>query len=414
VAFVAAACIFYNLSMDLVSPQPFWLLKNGLLNVYPSLKHDVRTDVVVLGGGISGALIAESLSAEGLGVVVLDKRDVGTGSTSASTALVQYESDVHLRDLVAVRGSQDASRVYRLCYEAIDAIDLLVQRLNAECGFRRRKSVYLASQPEDAATLREECVARQSAGISVEYLDATEVTSRFSFSRPAALVSEQAAELDCHRLAHALLARAVANGARVFDRTEVERYESDESGVRLRTTRGCMVAAAQAVFAIGYEAREFLPRRIVRLQSTYALASEPLADFPGWWERAQIWETARPYLYLRTTDEGRVFVGGADDRFRNPRRRDRHVEARTRELEKRFREMFPHIELEVACRWAGTFGETKDSLPYIGQIRQMPRCHFALGFGGNGITYGMIAAEIIRDALLNRPNPDARLFRFDR
>ena len=61
-----------------------------------------------------------------------------------------------------------------------------------------------------------------------------------------------------------------------------------------------------------------------------------------------------------------------------------------------------------------TFGETKDGLAFIGQIRQMPRCYFALGFGGNGITYSVIAAEIIRDALLQRPNADARLFRFDR
>jgi glycine/D-amino acid oxidase-like deaminating enzyme len=71
-------------------------------------------------------------------------------------------------------------------------------------------------------------------------------------------------------------------------------------------------------------------------------------------------------------------------------------------------------EFEVAYRWAGTFGETKDGLPYIGQIRQIPRCYFVLGFGGNGITYSVIAAKIIRDALLNRPNADARLFRFDR
>jgi glycine/D-amino acid oxidase-like deaminating enzyme len=75
---------------------------------------------------------------------------------------------------------------------------------------------------------------------------------------------------------------------------------------------------------------------------------------------------------------------------------------------------FPAIDLEVAYRWAGTFGETEDGLAYIGQIRQMPRCYFALGFGGNGITYSMIAADIIRDAILKRPNANARLFRFDR
>jgi glycine/D-amino acid oxidase-like deaminating enzyme len=76
--------------------------------------------------------------------------------------------------------------------------------------------------------------------------------------------------------------------------------------------------------------------------------------------------------------------------------------------------MFPNIDLSVDCRWAGTFGETKDGLAYIGSIRQMPRCHFALGFGGNGVTFSVIAAQIICETLCGRSHPDAHLFRFDR
>ena len=311
-------------------------------------------------------------------------------------------------------GRRDAEQSYRLCHDSIDSIERLVAKLRVECVFQRRKSVYLACETADAALLRRECVARQAAGIDVEYWDESEVAARFSFSRPAALVSRKAAELDCHRLTHALLARAAGNGARIFDRTAVDKYEATVGGVRLQTNRACKIVADHAVFATGYEAQEFLPKRVVKLKSTYALASEPLAEFPGWWERCLIWETARPYLYLRTTNDDRAFVGGEDDSFRNPARRDRLVTTRTDQLAKRFGEMFPAIELEVAYRWAGTFGETKDGLAYIGQVRQMPRCYFALGFGGNGITYSMIAAEIIRDALMKRPNTNARLFRFDR
>jgi glycine/D-amino acid oxidase-like deaminating enzyme len=400
--------------MDLVSPQPFWLLKNGLLSAYPSLKDDVRCDVVVLGGGISGAFAAESLTRAGLDVVVLDKRDVGAGSTCASTALLSYEIDTHLTDLTQRIGRRDAERAYRVCHESIDAIAHLVDELRIECVFQRKPSAYLAAKDDDAPTLREECAARRAAGIAVEYLNAAEVAARFSFSRPAALISAQAAQLDAHRLTHALLASAVMHGARIFDRTCVEEVEAGEHGVRLRTDRGCLVLASHVVFATGYESQEFLPRRVLRLKSTYAFASERSAAFPGWWERCLIWETARPYLYLRTTDDGRALVGGEDDPFRNPNRRDRLVDKRTGRLAERFREMFPGIDLAVDYRWAGTFGETKDGLAYIGSIRQMPRCHFALGFGGNGVTFSVIAAEIIREVLCGRVHPDARLFRFDR
>ena len=76
--------------------------------------------------------------------------------------------------------------------------------------------------------------------------------------------------------------------------------------------------------------------------------------------------------------------------------------------------MFPGIDFAVDYQWAGTFGETEDGLAYIGEIRQMPRCHFVLGFGGNGITYSVIAAEIIHETLAGRTHSDAHLFRFDR
>jgi len=90
---------------------------------------------------------------------VLDKRDVGAGSTSASTALLQYEIDTALTDLSKRIGRRDAEQTYRLCHDSIDTIERLVTELNVECVFQRRKSVYLASRPSDAALLREECAA---------------------------------------------------------------------------------------------------------------------------------------------------------------------------------------------------------------------------------------------------------------
>lgn len=400
--------------MDLISPQPFWPLKNGLLSVYPPLRQDAACEVVVLGGGISGALVAERLSREGLDVILLEKRDVGGGSTSASTALLQYEIDTPLTELTKLYGRPDAERAYRLCYESIDAIESLAKKLGIECAFQRKRSVYLATRLRDTKLLQKEVAARREAGIEVEYLDEDGVRARFSFTRPGAIASEQGAELDCHQYTHALLRAATLHGARIYDQTVVEKHEANESGVRFTTDRGFVVSAKHAVYATGYESQNYLPRKFVALKSTYALASEPLDAFPGWWDRCLLWETAHPYIYLRTTDDNRAIIGGEDDDFRNPVRRDALVDKKTDILAKKFRELFPDIDLDVAYRWAGTFGETKDGLAYIGEVRQRPNCHFVLGFGGNGITYSVIAADLISNALFQRPNPDARLFSFDR
>ena len=400
--------------MDLVSPQPFWLLKNGLLHSYPSLRRDLRCDVAVLGAGISGALITHRLVCAGFHVVVLEKRDVAGGSTSASTALLQYEIDTHLVDLARRIGRRDAERAYRACHASIDNIERLTIKIGARCTFRRKASVYLATKRSEVGMLRRERDARRAAAIAVDFLDDKELSSRFSFTRPAALVSAQAAQLDAHRLTHALLDASASRGARIFDRTIAVEFEPRSRGIRIKTDTGHIVHASHVVFATGYESQEFVRRKIVQLKSTFALASEPVGAFPGWWKQCLIWETARPYLYLRTSNDGRILVGGEDVPFRDPERRDRMVDKKTGRLEKRFHRLFPQIGLRVDYRWAGTFGETKDGLAYIGQIRQWPRCYFALGFGGNGITYSAIAAEIICKALKGGRHPDAHLFEFDR
>lgn len=81
-------------------------LKNGLLATFPPLTSNADCDVIVLGGGITGALIAHTLCKKGVAVVVIDKRDIGWGSTSASTAMLQYEIDTELSDSVLALETQ--------------------------------------------------------------------------------------------------------------------------------------------------------------------------------------------------------------------------------------------------------------------------------------------------------------------
>jgi glycine/D-amino acid oxidase-like deaminating enzyme len=127
-----------------------------------------------------------------------------------------------------------------------------------------------------------------------------------------------------------------------------------------------------------------------------------------------MWETARPYLYLRATSDGRAMIGGEDTSFKNAALRDALIGSKSEVLLRRFHELFPDINTEIAFAWAGTFGATRDGLAYIGAAPENPCAFYALGFGGNGLTFSVIAAEIIRDACLGRDNVNASLFRFER
>jgi glycine/D-amino acid oxidase-like deaminating enzyme len=401
--------------MNLLSPSPFWPIKDGIPADYPSLEGDIACEVAILGGGISGAMAALHLAEAGVDVVVIDRRDVGHGSTAGSTSLLQYEIDVPLHRLARLHGLPRAERSYIRCRQAIDDMETMVRDHRLDCGFRRKESLLLASIPSHVPGLRLEFEARKSAGLRVSWWDRKRIEKESSLRHRAAILSQDGAQIDAYRMTHALLAAASNLGARVFDRTQVTQTRFGPRGLDLRTDRGARVRARHLVIATGYEADSLLPKRATRLVSTYAMVTEPVTAFKGWPSRqCIIWETADPYVYLRTTEDGRIIIGGYDEPFRNAGERDRLLGRKTSVLKRKLRQMFPRIPFEVAYSWAGTFARTPDGLPYIGRHAGVPRSWFALGYGGNGIVFSLIAAQLIRDQILGRPNTDSELFGFDR
>ncbi len=414
--------------MDLRSGHPFWLVKNGIIAVYPPVETDLTCEVVVIGGGITGALITYALVKEGVDVVVLDKRDIAWGSTCASTAMLQYEIDKELHELTALVGAGPAVRSYRLGVEALDALEQIVGEVGATCDFKRVESIYASRYKSHLRRLKTEFVARQTSGFAVRYVEKAELQARYGITAEAAIVSTDGATTDAYTLAHALFARSQQWGARIFDRTAVSKLthlkgtdKTKSAGrissgrIEVQTERGCTIHAAKVVFATGYETQQYLAQKVGDLHSTFALVSEPM-DFAKTVDAHYLlWETARPYFYLRGTSDNRLILGGGDEEFRDPAKRDQLILKKSKQLLKLFQKFYPDVPPpEIAYAWAGTFGETKDGLAYIGESPEVENAYFALGYGGNGITYSLIAARIITDLYLGRPNPDAHLFRFDR
>jgi glycine/D-amino acid oxidase-like deaminating enzyme len=390
--------------MDLYSGTPLWPSIDDPLAGYPALRADISCDILVIGAGISGALTAARLVEHGHDVVVIDARDAGRGSTCVSTCLLLYELDIHLTELRQRRGRAIADKAYQVSRSALDLLEEWVDKAGGAngCGYRRKPSVYFASTPVDVPGLRAEAEARLELGIECRIMEAEEFSENFSFKSPLAILSDSAAECDVYRLTHGLLEYARSRGARIYDSTRITSMTEDQHFLTALTAAGLQIIAGHAVVAAGYESQDFLKQHVARNVSTFAFASKPVSDFTGWWQQAHLWETARPYCYLRTTADGRIIMGGEDEPFDDPVRRDACLVEKICKLQNRFRQMFPAIPLEVEYAWAGTFAETKDGLPRIGKTHEWERVYFAMGYGGNGITYSAIAADMIAAELLPR------------
>jgi glycine/D-amino acid oxidase-like deaminating enzyme len=400
--------------MNLTTGYPYWLVNSGLPTNYPKLEESIKTDIVIIGGGISGALTTYYLVEAGLKCVVVDARTVGLGSTSASTAMLQYELDTPLSELSDQIGLANAERAYQMCSDSIDSIAEMSKKLKFTL-FEKQKSLLFAAQKKDTQFLETEFLARKNAGFDVAFLTEKDIQNQFGFSAPSGILSMQGGSIDAYMFAHALLKASVEKGLLVFDRTVISKIDYEKKGVKLTTDNGHTISANKIVNATGYEITEFLDKKIVKLNSSYALASEHVQNpVPVWTDGALLWNTADPYLYMRLTTDNRIVLGGRDEPFYNPSKRDKLIKSKTVSLVKDFSKLFPDIPLIPEFTWAGTFGSTKDSLPYIGTYDKTPHTYYALGFGGNGITFSVIAAEIIRDMILGNKNKDAALFAFDR
>lgn len=399
--------------MDVKSGYPWWPVRNGLLRDYPPLLVDSQCDAAVVGAGITGALIARALIDAGLDTIVLDRRDVGWGSTAASTALLQYEIDTELLQLSKLVGEQHALAAYKACEAAVLELQAIADDVG-DVGWREAPSLYLASSRRDARRLRPEFDARREAGFRVEWLDESALRERFGLVAPAAILSRPAAHVDPYRFTHRLLAQLCERGLRVFDRCEMVRWKPDAGALEIRTATGARVRAQWLVMAAGYESQSLLPQNVAKNRSSYAFVSEPL-QLPAEFARCIGWETARPYLYWRSTDDGRLIVGGQDDRIDIPARRDWRIPRKVEKLLARLQELMPDVQPDVGFAWAGTFAETEDGLPWFGAHPQLdPRVLFAMAYGGNGITYSAIGAHILTDALRGQSHPLAGLFGFAR
>ncbi len=377
---------------------------------YRPLVSDVETDVLVIGAGITGAMVAQALVASGLRVVVADKRGPAKGSTTASTALVQYEIDTPLVTLSRKIGRRDAVRAWRRSRLALDALLATFGELGIS-DVERRDSLYLAGDVLDPDGLAREGAARRTAGLEIGFLDRADLRKRFGIKAAAALMGYGNLAIDPRKTTLALLKHAVALGATIYAPTEVVDVDARRSGITAVARDGRRIQCRHLVFATGYELPDAVSKRGHKITSTWVIATvrQPRRLWPG---QCLIWEASDPYLYARASPDGRVICGGEDEDVEDEAERDALLRGKTATLQRKLARRLPGLDTTIELAWTGSFGTSTTGLPTIGQIPKLPHCWAALGYGGNGITYARIAADVIRGALNGHPDSDADLFDF--
>lgn len=402
--------------MKLHTNETYWSIKHGLIKTFPSLKKNIKTDIVIVGAGISGALIADKLCKEGHEVIILDKKHPGFGSTSASTALLQYEIDTPLKKLIQLRGEKNAVQAYKLCVDSIDGILSICKEHKNVC-VDKKPSFQYSSFKNHIIELEKEYLLRKMHQISTpEILYTNDIKKLFSLKKECGILSPDAAVIDPFKLTYSILEKLEMNyNLKIYNNTEITEVFENKNHVLLFTNSNQKITAKKVIFACGYETQRYIKKQVEIPNSTYVILSEPIeSNEEFWYKNSLIWETANPYLYMRTTSDNRILIGGKDDKKISSNQRAQSLQQKTKGLLNSFQNLYPQINFKIDFSWAGRFSGTKDGLPYIGALPESKNIYYAMCFGGNGITYSYIASNIISDLMSSKISDSDNIFSFNR
>lgn len=398
--------------MDLQSGKLYWPTTVRNIPVYPSLAEDIQCDVLVIGAGISGSLCAYHLAERGLKVAVVDKRRIGEGSTSANTAVIQLSGEKSFVTLANHYGEQIIARHIHLCWQALNELEDICTKLPINAQFVRRDSLYYASSTEDIPSIHKEYDFLSRLGLPVELWNREQIRAVYPFDKPAALYSYNEAELNPLKFVYGLLERVKSLGGSIYGETEItgRRKDLKEAVFYTAAPRRHQIKAQHVIIAAGNENRDFQSEKNADMISSYAVITKPVPDLSSWYKRTLIWETARPYVYMRTTPDNRVIIGGMDKDTTIPEARDTKIMRSRDKLMEAFHKLFPEIPA-VPEYWLGGFlSVTHDGLPMIGRYEAYPHCHMMMGYGDTAIVYNGVLSRILADVITEGSSPDLGIY----
>ena len=389
-------------SMKLYSGVTYWDKKQSSYESHLSLADNIKTKILIVGGGMSGNLAAYILSKRGHQVVVVDKDKLGSGSSTANTGMLQYSSDMMLTEFIQSIGEKKAVLFYQMCLEAMKDLTSLNYDLDYDGDYILRDSIYYASQKDDVNNLIHEYESLKKHGFPVEFLEQEQLEKEYDINKGAALKTRFDAEVNPYKFIQATVQKNKSRGVTYFENTNIL-LDEIKSGSAI-TSQGHTIIFDQIILATGYAKIYECIKDKAQIERTYAFSATTSSNQP-WKDDVMIWETRRPYLYFRTAKDHRIIAGGEDEYISNVEEDQDVIFEKTEKIRKQIEQVFPHLKLNITHRWNALFGTSKDGLPFIGKDPKLKNRYYLLGYEGNGTCYSMAGANILADLIEGKTNP---------
>jgi glycine/D-amino acid oxidase-like deaminating enzyme len=383
---------------------------------FPAFRGERTADVVVIGGGLTGATAAYVLAAGGLDVVLLEADRLASGATALGLGAILPEPDAAFRQVDATLGLRAARSAWSMTRRAALDFASAIRKVGRQSGLELHSELLVARTGEAAGTLRREQAARKAAGLDAAWLTQGAGRAQAGMDVSGAIRLREAFVHDPVRTTLAFTTEAAARGAAVFERSPVRRtrFTRKEASVVLATgsirTR-CVLVATGAPGTLFSQLR-----RHVHTRDGYVVVTEP-------WNAAMrrsagartsvIGEPGPDARWLRWLPDDRVLFAGAASPMVPVRQRDKMLVQRTGQLMYELSVRYPEISgLPAHWSWRAPIACTPDGLPWIGPHRNYPFHFFAMAFGWHGDAFAWYAAKAALRYLKGTVGKEERVFGF--
>jgi len=385
---------------------------------YPRQRGEIRTNVVIVGGGLTGCACAASFASSGIRVVLLEEDRIGAGATAASAGLVRQDLDASFQESAALHGLRAARHVWQGFRRAALDFGTAIRRFGIRADLAPQDLLYLTRDGGEAVRrLQREYHARKDAGVEATWLNARAVAGEAGLAAGGA-IRTKGDVLDPYRTCLGLAAAAASRGATLHERTRVQRIRAGRKDVQIVTEGGSISAEAVVVATGGLPDDLRALRRHFTPSLSYAVVTEPM---PASVRRetgkrtAGLRDTAAPPHILRWMKDDRVLFSGGRAPVTATRVREKAVVPQVNELMYELTTLYPAISgLQPQWGWDFVHYASPDGLPVVGPHRNFPRHLFALGHGRHGTAVAWLAARVLLRAYLGEPAKGDESFGFAR
>lgn len=401
------------MDLQFVQGKTYFTTINDIKKQYNYLTKDIETDVVIVGGGVTGSILGYYFSKNNIKSVILEKNIVGYGSTSTTTALLQYELDSTLNELKEYTTSQNIIQAYKLGIKALDEIRGFINKYGNNCCYKERDALLYTDKKLNVKELEEEYLIRKENGFDVEFI--TEENNPFKIPLKGGILSKNAgAEIDPYRFTHELLSIATNDGLKVYENTEVVDVKYNEDGVDVITKYDRRVKGKIVIVATGYHTNLFTDRNFGTTTKTFNIVTKPIDNLDSIYDGTLIRDNNVPYNYIRKTVDNRIIFGGEDIDFLTNLHNKDIAKKKYDILENRLKCIFKDLNIDIEYKYCGAFTSTQDNLGFIGKDPNNEKLWFNLGYGANGILFAILGGIMINKMYLGETCEDIKLFNIER